>query len=116
MWEPLQQELEGHGYIQGQNLIIERRFADGQAARLPELAAELVMLPVDLIVTIGSFTAEAARDATRVIPIVMVYPDDPVASGLVASLGRPGGSTTGLSVIAISLAQKRLELLKEAVP
>src|SRR5262249_53982103 len=90
--------------------------AEGQVDRLPVLAAELVALPVDVIVTVGGFSAEAARDATSSIPIVMVYPQDPVAMGLVASFARPGGNITGLSANLPLLASKQLELLKEAVP
>jgi putative ABC transport system substrate-binding protein len=104
--------LQELGYIDGQNIILERRYADGQLGRLRDLAAELVALPVDIIVTLGTFTAEAARDATSVIPIVMVYTSDPVASGLVGSLARPGGNITGVTEFQGQLAGKRLELLK----
>ena len=112
----LQQGLQEHGYVEGQNLIIERRYADGQAARLHELAAELAALPVDVILTAGTFTAEAARAATSALPIVMVYPGDPVAAGLITSLAHPGGNVTGVTEYQPQLAAKRLELLKETAP
>jgi putative tryptophan/tyrosine transport system substrate-binding protein len=104
------------GYVEGQTLIIERRDTDGQAARAQEYAAELVALPVDVILTSGAGSAEAARAATGTTPIVMVYTGDPVAAGLVANLARPGGNVTGVTDVSLQLAPKRLELLKEAVP
>jgi putative ABC transport system substrate-binding protein len=105
------------GYIEGQNLHIEVREAEGQPARLPALAAELTNSSVDVIVA-GASTpaAQAAHQATRTIPIVMTGVGDPVAAGLVASLARPGGNVTGLSDLAVGLSGKRLELLKETVP
>jgi putative ABC transport system substrate-binding protein len=112
----LHQGLRESGYVEGENLLIEWRFAAGQEARMHQHAAELAALPVDVILTVGSLTAEAARAATTTIPIVMIYPDDPVAAGLVASLGRPGGNVTGVTEFQELLAPKRLQLLKEAVP
>jgi putative tryptophan/tyrosine transport system substrate-binding protein len=104
------------GYVEGENLIVERRNSEGQAARAQEHAAELVALPVDLILTSGVATAESARAATSTIPIVMVYTGDPVAAGLVTSLARPGGNVTGVTDMNLQLAPKRLALLKDAVP
>jgi putative ABC transport system substrate-binding protein len=114
--ESLQQALRELGYVEGQNLVVESRAGEGQVARTDEYAAELVGLPVDVILTSGSSTAEAARAATSTIPIVMVYPGDPVASGRVASLARPGGNVTGVTELQAQLFAKRLELLKETVP
>ena len=103
--------------MEGQNLVMARRDAEGQLDRLPALAAELVRLPVDVIVTTGGVPAtRAAMQATTTIPIVMAEAGDPVGTGLVASLARPGGNVTGLSVIGPDLVGKRLELLKEAAP
>ncbi len=110
------QGLRERGYLQGQNIMLEYRSAEGADDRLPELAADLVGLPVDLIVTQNQPAAVAARTTTNTIPIVMANSGDPVATGLVASLSRPGGNVTGLSSMAVQLAGKRLELLKEAVP
>jgi putative ABC transport system substrate-binding protein len=104
------------GYIEGQNIIIEYRYAKGQFERLPVLAGELVRLKVDVIVTGGSTATRAAREATSTIPIVMTQDNDPVASGFVASLARPGGNVTGLSTLRPEISGKRLELLKEIVP
>jgi putative tryptophan/tyrosine transport system substrate-binding protein len=109
----LLQGLQELGWL---NVLIESRSAAGQPARMHEPAAELVSLPVDLVMTTGSRTAEAARAATTAIPIVMVYPGDPVAAGLVASLARPGANVTGLAELAAQLTPKRLELLKETAP
>jgi putative ABC transport system substrate-binding protein len=114
--ESLRLGFQELGYIEGQHLLIEWRSAEGQPARMRELAAELVALPVDLLLTTGAGSAEAARAATGTIPIVMVYPGDPVAAGLVANLARPGGNVTGLAELQVQLAVKRLELLKETVP
>jgi putative ABC transport system substrate-binding protein len=111
------QGLKDLGWVEGQNILIEWRFAGGRAERLPELAAELVRLRVDLIVAPSTPTAVAAKNATTTIPIVMVAPADPVELGLVASLARPGGNITGLtSMIGQEIAGKQFELLKEAVP
>lgn len=108
--------LRDLGWIEGQNLVIERRFAEGQPGRLAELAADLARIGVDAIVTAAAPSALAAQTATRSIPIVVLDPGDPVGLGLVASLARPGGNITGVSSIAPALAAKRLALLKEVVP
>jgi putative ABC transport system substrate-binding protein len=103
--------------VEGQNLVIEYRWAEGRAERYPDLAAELVRLPVEVIVTgVGEPAVLARKAATRTIPIVMAVSADPVGTGLVDSLGRPGGNITGLSIQATEVGGKRLELLKEAVP
>ena len=104
------------GYIEGQNVIIEYRYADSRADRLPELAAELVRLKVDIIVAGGTQVNLVAKKATSTIPIVMLNSDDPLGSGLVESLARPGGNVTGLSTISQELSGKRLELFKESFP
>ena len=105
------------GYVDGQNLVVEDRFADGKADRLPALAAELVRLKVDVIVAGNTFAIRAARDATTTIPIVMAFSgDDPVKSGFVTSLARPGGNVTGVTAVARDLAPKLVELLRDAVP
>jgi putative tryptophan/tyrosine transport system substrate-binding protein len=109
------QGLRDLGYVEGQNFLVEWRRAEPDSERLPDLAAELVRLPVDVIVAEGIAIA-AARNATSEIPIVMVGANDPVASGLVASLSRPGGNVTGMSGMAVQLSAKRLQLLKEAMP
>jgi putative tryptophan/tyrosine transport system substrate-binding protein len=114
--EAFQQGLRGFGYVEGQNLAIEVRYAEGSAERLPDLAAELVGLQVEVIVAVGTVAIRAAQHATRTIPIVMAAAADPVAQGLVASLAQPGGNTTGLSLLSTELPSKRLELLKETVP
>ncbi len=104
------------GYVEGQTVTIEYRFAEGRVDRLPKLAAELVGLKVDLIVTAGMNAARAIREATKTIPIVMAAGGDPVAAGIVASLARPGGNVTGSSFMSPDLGGKRLELLKQAMP
>jgi ABC transporter substrate binding protein len=104
------------GWVEGKNISFERRYADNKLERLPELAAELVRRKVDLIVAFGTLAPLAARQATSTIPIVMAAAGDPVGSGLVASLARPGGNVTGMSLMSPDLAGKRLELLKEVVP
>jgi len=114
--EGLRQGLRDLGWVEGQNLTIENRFAEGNVRRLAELAAELVRLKVDVIVTGSVPAAAAARNATTTIPIVMVMTGDPLASGLVPSLARPGGNLTGMTALGLELSAKRLELLKEAVP
>ena len=111
-----QQELTKLGWIEGKNVVIEYRFAEQKPERLPELAAELVRLKVDLIVASGIGPALAAKKATSTIPIVMPTAGDPVGAGLVASLARPGGNVTGLSALAPELNTKRLEILKDAIP
>ncbi len=104
------------GYVEGKNLQLEIRWGDGKLERLPALAAELVDLKVDVLVAATSPSVAAARDATRMIPIVMPLSSDPVGSGIVASLAHPGGNITGLSQMAPELGEKRVQLLKEAVP
>ncbi len=117
LWhQAFRQGLRDLGWVEGKNISIEYRYAEGRNDRLPDLAADLVRLKVDIIVASISTDALAARNATRTIPIVMASAGDPVASGLVESLARPGGNITGLSQIAPELAGKRLELLKEIVP
>jgi putative ABC transport system substrate-binding protein len=111
------QGLRELGYVEGQNLVIEYRSADGRAERFPDLATELVRLQVDVIVTRGTAAALGARHVTDTIPIVMASSGDPVFAGLVASLARPGGNVTGFHVMAPPrLAGRRLQLLKEAMP
>ena len=114
--EAFRQEMRKLGWIEGKNIVIEYRFAEQKSERLPELAADLVHLKVDLIVVSGIGSALAAKKATTAIPIVMTRAGDPVALGLVASLGRPGGNVTGLSTLSFELITKRLEVLKDAVP
>ena len=114
--EAFRQGLRDLGYVDGQNIAIEFRFAEGKSDRLPDLAAELVHLKVDVIVTFIMAATRAAKSATTTIPIVMVAAEDPVRTGLVDSLARPGGNITGLSALATDLSSKRLGLLKEAVP
>ena len=108
--------LRDVGYVEGKSIAIEYRYAEGKTERLSQLAAELVHLKVDVIVTAGGQPTEAAQRATKTIPIVMAVSGDPVASGFVASLARPGGNITGLSLLSPELSGKRLELLKEVVP
>lgn len=108
--------LREHGYEAGNNIIIEYRSADGDREKLTFLAEELVELKVDVIVAPAGPPLLAARDATRTIPIVMMFSADPVTAGLVQSLARPGGNVTGVSMQNVELAEKRLELLKEAIP
>jgi putative ABC transport system substrate-binding protein len=110
------QGLRDLGWVEGKNVSIEYRYSQGKSDRLPDLAAELVRLKVDIIVTSASTDAVAAKSATRTIPIVTASAGDPVASGLVESLARPGGNVTGLSQISPELAGKRLELLREIAP
>ena len=114
--EAFQQGLRGLGYVEGQNIAIEYRYAEGQLERLPELAAELVRLQVEVIVAGGVFAIRAAQYATRTIPIVMTGTADAVVAGLVANLARPGGNITGLSDLSAVLPGKQLEILKETVP
>ena len=114
--EALWSTLRNFGYVQGQNLTVERRFAAEDLARLPTLAAELVRLGVDVIVTEATPAALAAKQATTAIPIVMATGGDAVGAGLVASLARPGGNVTGMSFVATELGDKRAQLLKELVP
>jgi len=114
--EAFKQGLRDLGWIEGKNIAIEYRWAAGQVERLPALAAELVRLQVDLIVVRSTAVVQAAKDATPSIPIVMVLAADPVRTGLVASLARPGGNITGMSGISPELAGKRLELLRDLLP
>jgi len=114
--EAFRQGLRDLGYIDGQNITIEYRWAEGRDDRLPDLAAELVRLKVDVIVTSGTPGAVAAKQATKTIPIVMASSGDPVLSGLVVSLAQPGGNVTGYSTRPGELEGKRLELLKRAAP
>jgi ABC-type uncharacterized transport system substrate-binding protein len=117
LWhQAFRQGLRDHGWTEGKNISIEYRYAEGKSDRLPDLAADLVRLKVDIIVVSSGTDALAAKKATREIPIVMASAGDPVAIGLVETLARPGGNITGLSQIAAELAGKRLELLKEIVP
>jgi len=104
------------GYVEGKNILFEYRYADGKLAPVPELAAELVRLKVDVLVTDTSNATEAAKNATKTIPVVFTTANDPVGDGQVASLARPGGNLTGFSILALDLNGKRLELLKEAFP
>jgi len=115
-FEAFRQGLRERGYIEGQNLLIEDRYAEGSQERLRDLAAELARLPVDVIVAEGAAAIRAAQHATRTIPIVMAATSDPVEEGFVASLAHPGGNITGLSFLGAELPGKRLELLKETVP
>jgi putative tryptophan/tyrosine transport system substrate-binding protein len=114
--DAFRQGLRELGYIEGKNIIVEYRFGDGKLDRLPALAAELVRLNVDIIVTGGPAATRPAKEATSTIPIVMAQDGDPIGNGFVASLARPGGNITGLSTLAPEMSGKRLELLKEIVP
>jgi putative tryptophan/tyrosine transport system substrate-binding protein len=114
--EALRQGLRELGYVEGKNIVIEWRFADGKLERLPEFAPELVRLKVDVIVTAGPAPTRAAKEATVTIPVVMAFDNDPVGNGFVASLARPGGNITGLSTHYPEISGKQLELLKEIVP
>ena len=114
--EAFRQGLRELGYVEGKNIVVEYRWAEGKIERLPDLATELVRLKVDVIVSGGNSATQAAKKATNTIPIVMTQVSDPVASGFVASLARPGGNITGLSTLAPEISGKRLELLKEIVP
>jgi ABC-type uncharacterized transport system substrate-binding protein len=114
--EAFRQRLRDLGYVEGKNIVIEWRSAEGKLDRLPALAAELVRVKVDIIVTAGAAVTRRAKEATATIPIVMAQDTDPVGNGFVANLARPGGNITGLSTLAPELRGKRLELLKEVVP
>ena len=116
-WRPaIQGPLRDLGWIEGKNLVVEDRYAGYKVERLPVLAAELVRLRVELIMTLGTAASLAAKNATATIPIVMLSAGDPVGSGLVASLAHPGGNVTGLSIATTELRLKRLELLHELLP
>ena len=114
--EAFRQGLREVGYVEGKNIIIEWRSAEGKIDRLSEITAELVRLKVDVIVTGGPIPTRAAKEATVTLPIVMAFDIDPVGLGFIASLARPGGNITGLSTLAPEISGKRLELLKEIVP
>src|SRR5262245_6379314 len=114
--EAFRQGLSELGWLEGKNVVIETRYAEGDMRRLDDLAADLVRLKVDVMVTGSPAAAAAAKKATATIPIVMILGADPVASGLVPSLSRPGANLTGLTFLAVELGAKRLALLKEALP
>ena len=114
--EAFRRGLSELGYVDGQNIALEYRFAEGKLERLPELAADLVRLNPDMIFALGGDVAPHVRDATKTIPIAFVVSTDPVRSGLVASLAHPGGNATGVTLLSDELAAKRLLLLKEAAP
>jgi putative tryptophan/tyrosine transport system substrate-binding protein len=114
--EAMQDRLRELGYIEGRNLVVEARWAEGRSDRLGALAAELVNLKVDVITTLSTPAALAARDATNTIPIVFTGVGDPVGSGVVPNLARPGGNATGISLLATELSAKRLEILREIAP
>ena len=114
--EAFRQGLHDLNYIEGKNIIIEYRFAMGNSERIPDLAADLIQKKVDLIITSGTAQARAIQQVTTTTPILVVVTGDPVGTGLVASLARPGGNITGFSIMSPELSGKRLELLKEAVP
>jgi putative ABC transport system substrate-binding protein len=114
--EAFRQGLRDLGYVEGRNMLIESRYAEGQEDRCPALAAELVRLPVDVLVAAGTAPIKAAQQATSTIPIVMAWGTDPVAQGFVVSLAQPGGNTTGLSSMSPDLLGKQLELLTQMVP
>src|SRR5256886_14177105 len=115
-WREFRQGLRDLGYVEGQNIRFEFRSAEGDISRLPELAAELVRLKVDVIVTWFTPTAMAARQATHEIPIVMAETGDPIGTGLVASLPRPGGNVTGLASVTAELAGKCVQLIRDILP
>src|SRR6266851_5024834 len=115
-FEPFAQGLRDLGYIEGQNIAFERRYAEGNNEILPDLAADLVRLQPDVILARGTAAARAAKVATQVIPIVFARAGDPIGLGLVPSLARPGGNLTGLSTLNVETNAKRLELLVAAVP
>jgi putative ABC transport system substrate-binding protein len=114
--DAFRQGLRDLGYVEGQNVAFEYRYAQGKDNLLPDLAAELVRLKVDVIVTWGTLPAQAAKQATTTIPIVMAAVGDPIGPGIVPSLARPGGNITGLTSLAVDTEAKRLQLLKEVVP
>jgi ABC-type uncharacterized transport system substrate-binding protein len=114
--EPFRQGLRELGYVEGKNIVIEYRYTEGKTDRFSALAAELVREKVEVILTVGTNSTQAARRATDTIPVVMTFVADPIGSGFVASLARPGGNITGLTNLAPELSGKWLELLKEMVP
>ncbi|TMK77430.1 MAG: ABC transporter substrate-binding protein [Actinobacteria bacterium] len=115
-FEAFKQGMREHGYVEGQSIILERRFGEARVDRISEIAAELVRIKVDVIVTSTDVGIAAVKQQTQTIPIVMANSTDPVATGFVASLARPGGNVTGFSMMVPELSAKRLELLKEAAP
>ena len=115
-WAAFVEQLRVLGWIEGRNVAIEHRWAEGRSERFTEIAAEFVRLNVEIIITDGSLAIAAAKRATPVIPIVFAAAGDPVATGLVASLARPGGNVTGMSLMSSELGTKRLELLREVLP
>jgi putative ABC transport system substrate-binding protein len=115
-YDALFEGLRTRGYVEGQNIIIERRYAEGRVERFQEFAAEMVRLKVDVIIVVTTPAALAAKNATTTIPIVHPAAIDPVGTGLIASLAHPGGNVTGLAVLNAELSAKRLEVLKEVVP
>ena len=115
-FEAFQQGLRELGYVEGKNIVIEFRYAEGKLDQLPALAAELVALKVEILVSAGPIPTRAAKEATATIPVVMTQDTDPVGNGFVASLARPGGNITGLSTLAPEISGKRLELMKEIIP
>src|ERR1043166_713028 len=114
--EAFQRGLRELGYVEGKNILVEQRYADGKLERLPALAAELVAFKVDVLVSGAAAPTRALKEASNTIPIVMAQDNDPVANGFIASLARPGSNITGLSSLAPTLNGKRLELLKEIIP
>jgi len=114
--EALRQGLRELGYVEGKNIVIEWRWAEGKPDRLPDLAAELMRLKVDIIVSAGPAVTPRLKEATKTIPIVMAQDNDPIGNGFVSSLARPGGNITGLATLAPELSGKQLELLKEIIP
>jgi len=116
LWDAFRQRLRELGYVDGKNLILEQRWTEGKREQLAGLVEELIRLKVDLIVTASTGPALAAKKATSTIPIVMASQSDPVGTGLVASLARPGGNVTGMSSMNVELGGKRLEVLKDAFP
>jgi ABC-type uncharacterized transport system substrate-binding protein len=116
LWEAFRQGLRELGYLEGQNLVLEERYAEGSPERLRDLAAELVRLPVDVLVAEGAAAVRAAQHATRTLPIVMAAGVDAVGEGLVASLARPGGNITGMSIMNPEVVGKMLEILKDVLP
>jgi putative ABC transport system substrate-binding protein len=116
MWQPFRQALRELGYVEGQNIAYEYRYGEGAPDPLARAAAELVRRTVDLIATYGTAATYAAKEATATIPIVMIGVGDPVRSGLVASLARPGGNITGNTVLSPDLGPKRLQILREVIP
>ena len=114
--EAFRQGLRELGYVEGKSIVIDYRWAEGKVDRIPELAAQLIGLKVDIILSTGPQSTRAAKEATSTIPIVMGFDNDPVGNGFVTSLARPGGNITGLSTLAPEISGKQLELLKEIVP